>query len=626
MQGVNYISKTVVVALCLALGINTSAIAGSFSRAWVTVERSGKISKAVKRAWRDSPLFPELIAKSTEKRLGSISANDLEKLIAKNPDSAAISNLRWRKLFRLGRANWHQDFLFLYRQTDDVELNCYKLEARYRLKQENETDKREALRLWTHGKSQPKACDTLFSIIKKKGLITKEARLRRIDNALENGQLRLARWLAKPLDHSAKKNINAWVQARRQPAKFLTKKAGEFPQWVDMAASRFASRNPDQLLSLIKDRKIPDSVRERAILGAARTLAINLDPAASPLLNMELPSHPILNHWRVRYFIHFQKWPEVLTAISRLSTEEQKEIEWNYWTSRSLAMTGSPDPAFEGFQKVAQSNSWYGFLAADYLDIPYDLSAKSRRPANSLVTDVDRRTDVTVARLLFEEGLTVMARRQWDFVIGRLNEEEQKAAAILAHRWNWHSRSAVTAHQSGLTDDYELRYPLAFEKPLRNAAKRHDISLSWLSGLMRSESLFMHDIRSSAGALGLMQVMPRTGRQTAKHLNLKWRGNRTLINPSTNIRIGSYYLAKQLNQFGHPALATAAYNAGPHRVKKWIPDSTMPLDVWVASIPFTETRNYVQRVLTAQVIYEWRYNSAIRRLDSVAAPQITKKN
>ena len=228
MQGVNYTRNTVLVALCLALGINTSAIAGSFSRAWVTVERSGKISKAVKRAWQDSPLFPELIAKSTEKRLGSISAHDLEKLIAKNPDSAAISNLRWRKLFRLGRANWHQDFLFLYRQTDDVELNCYKLEARYRLKQETETDEREALRLWTHGKSQPKACDTLFSIIRKKGLITKEARLRRIDNALENGQLRLARWLAKPLDHSAKKHINAWVQARRQPAKFLTRKRWRF--------------------------------------------------------------------------------------------------------------------------------------------------------------------------------------------------------------------------------------------------------------------------------------------------------------------------------------------------------------------------------------------------------------
>jgi soluble lytic murein transglycosylase len=601
------------------------ALADSFSRAWVTVERTGKISSSMKKTWQDSPLYPELIAESTEKRLGSISAQDLEKLMQQYPDSAAIANLRWKKLFRLGRADWHEDFLFLYRPTDNVKLNCYKLEAKFRLKQDTETDHREALRLWTHGKSQPTDCDTLFSIIKKRGFITKEVRLRRIDNALESRQLQLARWLAKPLDKSATQHINAWAQARRQPDKFLTKQAEKFPEWVDMAASRLASRNPDKLLALIKDRKISDSVRQSAILGAARTMAINLDPAAAPLLRMDLPSHPILNHWRVRYFIHYQEWADVLTAIAKLSPEERGEIEWNYWASRALAMTGNSDLAFEGFRKVAESNSWYGFLAADYLGIPYDLRPKSQRPSEPLIDAVNNRTDVTVARLLFEEGLTVMARRQWDFVIGRLNEEEQKAAAILANRWNWHSRSAVTAHQSGLTDDYELRYPRAFEKPLKNAAKRHDISLSWLSGLMRSESLFMHDIRSPAGALGLMQVMPRTGRQTAKELNLKWRGTRTLTNPSTNIRIGSYYLAKQLNRFGHPALATAAYNAGPHRVKQWMPDKAMPLDVWVASIPFTETRNYVQRVLTAQVIYEWRYNGTIKRLDEVAAPQITSK-
>ena len=625
MQGISHTIKTIAIASLLTISGIHDVLADSFSRAWVTVERTGKISSSMKKTWKDSPLYPELIAESTEKRLGSISAQDLEQLMQQYPDSAAIANLRWKKLFRLGRADWHKDFLFLYRPTDNVKLNCYKLEAKFRLKQDTETVHREALRLWTHGKSQPTDCDTLFSIIKKRGLITKEVRLRRIDNALENRQLQLARWLAKPLDQSATQHINAWSQARHQPDKFLTKQAEKFPEWVDMAASRLASRNPDKLLALIKDRKIPDSVRQSAILGAARTMAINLDPAAAPLLRMDLPSHPILNHWRVRYFIHYQEWADVLAAIAQLSPEERGEIEWNYWTSRALAMTTNSDLAFEGFRKVAESNSWYGFLAADHLGIPYDLRPKSKRPTAPLIDAVNNRTDVTVARLLFEEGLTVMARRQWDFVIGRLNEEEQKAAAILANRWNWHSRSAVTAHQSGLTDDYELRYPRAFEKPLKNAAKRHDISLSWLSGLMRSESLFMHDIRSPAGALGLMQVMPRTGRQTAKELNLKWRGTRTLTNPSTNIRIGSYYLAKQLNRFGHPALATAAYNAGPHRVKQWMPDKAMPLDVWVASIPFTETRNYVQRVLTAQVIYEWRYNGTIARLDEVAAPQITSK-
>ena len=147
-----------------------------------------------------------------------------------------------------------------------------------------------------------------------------------------------------------------------------------------------------------------------------------------------------------------------------LSPEEREEIEWNYWTSRALMMTGSADLGIEGFQKVAQSNSWYGFLSADYLGVPYDLRAKSERPSETLIDTVNQRKDVTVARLLFEEGLTVMARRQWDFVTERLTEDEQKAAAILANRWNWHSRSAVTAHQSGLTDDYELALPRAHSK------------------------------------------------------------------------------------------------------------------------------------------------------------------
>jgi len=281
VQGISYTIKTIAIASCLMISGITGAFADSFSRAWITVERTGKISQSMKKTWKDSPLYPELIAESTEKRLGAISAQDLEKLIQQYPDSAAIANLRWKKLFRLGRADWHKDFLFLYRPTDNVKLNCYKLEAKFRLKQDTENDRREALRLWTHGNSQPKDCDTLFSLIQKQGLITKEVRLRRIDNALEKRQLQLARWLAKPLDKSATQHINAWAQARRQPDKFLTKQAAKFPEWVDMAASRLASRNPDKLLALIKDRKIPDSVRQLAISGAARTMAINLDPAGT---------------------------------------------------------------------------------------------------------------------------------------------------------------------------------------------------------------------------------------------------------------------------------------------------------------------------------------------------------
>ena len=626
MQGMSRIFARSIATLTACMCFAAPVYADNFSRAWVGVERSGRISPQLEKAWKDSPLYPELIAEATEKRLGQTAAKDLETLMLTYPDSAAIANLRWKKLVRLGRANWHEDYLLLFQQTDSVELNCYALEAKFVLKRDTDADRRDAIRLWTHGKSQPKACDPLFAILERSGYLTDAIRLRRIDNALEANQLQLARWLAKPLKKSATGHIDAWDLARRTPETYFKQKAKAYPEWAEMAANRLTRSNPDRMLALLKERKIPESVREKAILGTALVMVMNADPAVTPLLKMQLPPHPVLDIWRIRFFIAQQNWPQVLDAISRLSPDQQGELEWTYWASRALTMTGSADLALDGFQKVALSNSWYGFLAADHLQAPYDLTPKTTRPDEAIINQVATRTDVEVARLLFDEGLTVMARRQWDFVLGRLTETEQQAAAILANRWNWHSRSAVTAHQSGLTDDYELRYPLAYEMPLKRASDAHDLSLSLLSGLMRSESLFMHDIRSPAGALGLMQVMPRTGRQVAKRLNIRWRGNNTLINPSTNIRIGSFYLAEQLKRFGHPALAAAAYNAGPHRVSRWLPDDPVPLDVWVAAVPFTETRNYIQRVLGAQVIYEWRYNARLTRLTELAAPLIAKKD
>lgn len=606
-------------------GATATAVADNFTRAWLAVERAGHISPAIKKTWADSPLYSELVAEATEKQLGRISAQNLEALIAQYPDSVAIANLRWRKLFRLGRANWHEDYLFLFRPTDSVELNCYALEAKMALGRDTESDRRAAVQLWTHGRSQPDACDPLFAKLEQRGLLTDEVRLRRIDRALASNQLSLARWLARPLDQTATGHINAWDIARRDPERYFKTKAREFPEWAEMAGNRLARTDAAKMMALLEDPDFPDLAKPEATLGAALTMALDKDPAAARLLSQSLPAHPVLDVWRVRYFIDQENWPQVLNAIARLSPDQQRELEWTYWTSRALAMTGSPDLAQAGFIRVAESNSWYGFLAADYLGLPYQFAPKSTRPPQAIVDRVAARTDVVIAQLLFQEGLTVMARRQWDFVLGRLTEVEQQAAAVLANQWNWYSRSAVTAHQSGLTDDYELRYPLAHQNALTRAADAHGLSLSFLSGLMRSESLFMHDIRSPAGALGLMQVMPRTGRQVAKRLNIRWRGTNTLINPSLNVRIGSFYLADQMDRFGHPALAAAAYNAGPHRVEQWLPERPKPLDVWVASVPFSETRNYIQRVLGAQVIYEWRYTGRPVRLEALADAQIVRK-
>lgn len=602
------------------LGCCSAVSASEFRDDLRALESGQPFSRAMQVRWADQVQTAELLAEFHSRRLQALSPKDLLSLIETYPYSVAIANLRFKKLAKLGQQKKWRDLLTLDAPTDDVELSCYRLEARARLKQWTGDDAREAIQLWTHGLSRPKACDGLFSWLATQGLITAEVRLRRIDRALAANQLNLAQWLAQPLKGRADGHIQAWRIARQTPKTYLTEWSTRYPEWIDLAAYRFAGDDPKAALDLIA--QLPRSTQVEAKSAIARRLALGREPLATALLRETLPEHPVLDQWRVRFFLGANDWPAVLDAIGRLPPTVQQEPEWAYWSARALAMTGSSDLATEQFRSLAEEGSWYGFLAADYLRLPYSLKPPARALDANLIQSVAKDPAIQLALALYADGLTVRGRRQWDFATGRLSESEQQAAAWIAGEANWPSRAAITAHQSGLSDRHDLRYPLAHQALITQYSERHTLSPSWVLGLTRSESLFMHDIRSPAGAIGLMQIMPNTGRSLAKTLNVPWRGNLTLIDPTVNVRFGTYYLKQQLERFGHPALATAAYNAGPNRVTTWLPPAPLALDLWVATIPYSETRNYVQRVLTAQVIYEWRYNSKILRIEELVDPFI----
>ena len=156
--------------------------------------------------------------------------------------------------------------------------------------------------------------------------------------------------------------------------------------------------------------------------------------------------------------------------------------------------------------------------------------------------------------------------------------------------------------------------------PFANDFKQHassaQISTPWAYGIARSESLFMRDARSSAGAIGLMQLMPSTGRKVAREIKLPYSGLDTLTDPYKNIRLGTTYLGNMAERYdGNRVLATAAYNAGPHRVDRWLPESgVIDARVWIENIPFNETRKYVRRVMAAETIFHWRLTGEVRRL------------
>ena len=150
-----------------------------------------------------------------------------------------------------------------------------------------------------------------------------------------------------------------------------------------------------------------------------------------------------------------------------------------------------------------------------------------------------------------------------------------------------------------------LRFPLAYGVEIAESAQGNQIDTSWILAIARQESAFTPDARSPAGAMGLMQLMPRTAKETAKRAKVRYKGSHQLTEPELNLKLGSYYLASLSRRYaGHRVLASAAYNAGPGRVNSWLEQrQDLPIDIWIETIPFDETRNYVQNILSFSVIY-----------------------
>ena len=218
-----------------------------------------------------------------------------------------------------------------------------------------------------------------------------------------------------------------------------------------------------------------------------------------------------------------------------------------------------------------------------------------------------------------------MARREWYYATRALDKGELRAAALIARENGWLDQAIFTLAKTGYWDDLKLRFPLKYRELVSSEAESNALDMAWIYAVIRQESAFMHDARSQVGAMGLMQLMPSTARTVArKVLKRKSPAKREIISPALNIALGSAYLKQLKQQLGdNPVLATAAYNAGPHRVNKWLPAGSLSADIWVELVPFKETRRYLRRVLSYMVIYDKRLGREPRRLKERMKPVVS---
>jgi soluble lytic murein transglycosylase len=484
-----------------------------------------------------------------------------------------------------------------------------------------------ATALWLVDHSQAEECDPVFDYMRGAGLLTETLYRDRYELALSARRYSLARYLARSLDDARLAEAEAWLSAQGDPAAFLESAAAgpdienqrERILWaverIAFTDAPLAERYWRQIRRQLRFADTQTAALDRHI---ALWHARQHDPDALRRLNA-LPqgvTDDEVRRWQARVALAQHEWDDVTAIVAAMPTAQRLEEEWRYWHAVGLQRTGSAAEARDVLLELSRQRSYYGFLAADELGLSYAYDHVTVTPDHGVLQRLSESAAFIRARELFYVGLESRGRSEWDEAVAILSHDDKVQAGLLAHRWGWHSRAIATLAAAGQYDDLELRYPLPWPEEFAKAAATARIPSSWAYGVARSESLFIPDIRSQAGAIGIMQLMPSTGRRTAGELNLPYRGLATLTDPGSNIRLGATYLGKMLERFEeNRVVATAAYNAGPSRVEKWLPESrSLDARIWIENIPYNETRDYVRRVLVSEAIFNWRLTGRTYRL------------
>jgi soluble lytic murein transglycosylase len=501
----------------------------------------------------------------------------------------------------------------------DVALSCYALQAQLAVNREPAIVD-ASLALWDRGEPLPNSCDGLIAQLQTLGKIDTARRLGRIEAAAARGESGLMRHLARALDSSLRAKIEAEADFIERPHLGAAAWEGS-PRTraaIESGLEQLARRDPDAAERLLDALETPLSLelQRRGRLRASIALwsAANYLPQTADRF-VRVPADAFderLHEWRAREALARRNRGQVLAAIEAMPLSLRESSRWRLLQAR-LRAADAPEVARSLLQSIASEASFHGFLAADLLGLDYPLCPLAPPDGPEMRARVLALPGLARALDLFSLDRLGWAMREWAAVVPDLSLDEQAVAVELAAERGWYERAAQTLGSGVGMRYYGQRFPLPHASTLRRESRRHGLAASWVAALVRAESAWMPSARSHADARGLMQLLPTTGRAVAKRRGLPWSGPGALFHADTNLVLGSDYLKQMLDAHdGRPYLATAAYNAGPAAVQRWLserPPNAPLLDdplLWLETMPFHETRDYVARVMAFSVIYDWR--------------------
>ncbi|OYY94552.1 MAG: hypothetical protein B7Y41_06900 [Hydrogenophilales bacterium 28-61-23] len=610
------ILSLILVAVFGAVGTAQASLDADFQNARDAFQK-GKFERFYKIAAR----FPNDHLLTPYLRFWQIKANsaanaEQQAFILQYADSPLSNRLRADLARQYGRdSNWPA-FLDSYRNLvkPDQELRCYELRARSN-QGEAQADS-AGIALWRTARDLPSSCDALFAELAERGLLTLEDRLTRFRLALDDGNLRLARELDARLPDDARMSADAIGLAQRNPMVLISANDPQRAQRevAVYGLAQIAKNDPEQAARIWEQHHDKFSPSEqRHGWGQIGVHAARRHDARALVWFQRAggTDSELQAGWKVRAALRAGKWLEVYRGIEAMPEEMQGEAVWRYWKARSLKALNATYPANLLFAKLSREIHYYGLLAEE--ELPTKLEA---RPANYKVTPNDLKqaenhAGLQRALLLRKLGDSGNALAEWEWALRDMDDHALLAAAELARRNNWNDRAIATAEKTREIHDFDLRYIAPYRDLASDYAQENGLDEAWVYGLMRQESRFVDYARSGVGAQGLMQIMPATASWISRQLGLGKKAQAGVGKPETNIRFGTFYLKHIFDSLSQsPVLATAGYNAGPGRARRWQAETPLEGAIYVENIPYSETRDYVKKVLANAMFYRSRFGGA----------------
>ncbi|PDO85029.1 murein transglycosylase [Kosakonia pseudosacchari] len=568
------------------------------------------------------PLYPYLQYRQITDDLMNQPAITVTNFVQANPTLPAARTLKSRFVNELARRqDWRGLLAFSPEKPATTEAQCNYYFAKWNTGQADEAWA-GAKELWLSGKSQPNACDQLFGAWRASGKQDPLAFLERIRLAMKAGNTKLVTLLAGQMPPDYQTISAAIINLANNPLSVMsfatTTGATDFTRQMAAEAFESVARQDVENARLM----IPSLVQAQQ-LNEEQTQTLR-DIVAWRLMGNDVTSDQArwrddaimrsqsvsLLERRVRMAIGNGDRRGLNTWLSRLPMDAKEKDEWRYWQADLLLERGREDEAKEILHALMKQRGFYPMAAAQRLGEDYSMQIDKAQ--GNVSTTLTQGAEMARVRELMYWGLDNTARSEWANLVTSRTQQEQAQLARYAFNQHWWDLSVQATIAGKLWDQLEERFPLAYSDLYARYTSGKGISQSYAMAISRQESAWNPTARSPVGAAGLMQIMPGTATHTVKMFNIPGYSNSgQLFDPEMNINIGTSYLQYVYQQFGNNRIfSSAAYNAGPGRVRSWLTNSGGKLDAvaFIESIPFSETRSYVKNVLAYDAYYRYFLN------------------